>query len=171
MKLHGALVVLVFAGATLLFAQGKQVQDPEQSKELNRQAYIQLLRSNLRANTEAIIKEGMQLDDKQATVFWPIYRTYSAEQTKLGDAKLAIIQDYQRGFLTMNNEKADQLAQRVMELDEKRMALRNKYYGIVSKQLSAVLAVRFFQLEHQLQLIVDLQMASNLPIIEEVSPK
>jgi serine/threonine protein phosphatase PrpC len=171
MKFHLTLLALVFANTSILFAQETQIQDPQQSKELNTQAYIQLLRMDLRANTEALIREGMQLNDQQSAVFWPIYREYSAEQTKLGDARLAIIQDYTHHFLTMNDQKADQLAQRVMELDDKRMALRKKYYGIVSKNLGAVLAVRFFQLEHQIQLILDLQMASHLPIIEQAPSK
>jgi hypothetical protein len=46
------------------------------------------------------------------------------------------------------------------------MALREKYYGILKKALGAVLAARFFEVEHQIQLIMDLQIASNLPIIE-----
>jgi len=82
-------------------------------------------------------------------------------------AKLAIVADYANNFSTMTDEKAGQLAQRVMQLDEKRMALREKYYAAMKKALSPTIAVRFFQVEHQLQLIVDLQIAANLPIIEE----
>jgi hypothetical protein len=37
----------------------------------------------------------------------------------------------------------------------------------MKKALPTVLVVRFFQVENQIQLIVDLQIASNLPIIEE----
>jgi hypothetical protein len=37
--------------------------------------------------------------------------------------------------------------------------------------LPTVLVVRFFQLENQIQLIVDLQIAENLPIIEEAPGK
>ena len=66
-----------------------------------------------------------------------------------------------------DDEKADQLAQRVMALEDQRMALRRKYYELMKKALPTVLVVRFFQVENQIQLIVDLQIASNLPIIEE----
>ena len=66
----------------------------------------------------------------------------------------------------MNNEKADELEVRVIQLDEKRLALREKYYGILKKALPAVLAARFLQLENQIKSIVDLLIASNLPIIE-----
>jgi hypothetical protein len=157
--------------ATCTWAQETKIQDPTQSKELNTQAYVLLLRSDLKAKKEQIIKETMQLNDQQAAIFWPIYREYDAAQTKLADEKLAIIADYAQDFMTMNDEKADELAQRVMQYDEKRMALREKYYGILKKSLPASLAVRFFQVENQIQLIVDLQIASNLPIIEAADTK
>jgi hypothetical protein len=82
----------------------------------------------------------------------------------LGDQKLAIIQDYAKEFLTMNDAKANDLAQRVIALDDQRTALRNKYYDAMNKVLPTVLVVRFFQLDGQIQMLIDLQIASNLPI-------
>ena len=166
-----------FVAAAVLFvactvsAQEKQIQDPAESKELNTQAYIQLLHADLKASKRTLIKEAMQLDESQAAAFWPVYNQYDVEQTKLGDEKLAIVQDYAHNFLAMTPEKADQLAHRVMELDEQRLALRNKYYDLMKKALPTVLVVRFFQIENQIQLIVDLQIAANLPIIEEAPPR
>jgi hypothetical protein len=160
------LAAMVLIAATTVWAQDTKVQDPAQSKELNTRAYIQLLRADMKSKKEQIVKEAMQLNDQQAAIFWPIYREYDAAQTKLADEKLAIIADYAQNFATMNNEKAGEFGQRMMEHDERRMALREKYYGILKKSLPAILAVRFFQVENQIQLIVDLQIASNLPIIE-----
>jgi hypothetical protein len=167
MRIRLMVAVLALMAATGLWAQEKKVQDPAESTELNDQAYIRLLRTDLKAKKQQIIKEAMQLNDQQAAAFWPVYRDYDAEQTKLGDEKLAIVHDYAQNFLTMNDEKADQLAQRVMALDEQRMTLKKKYYEIMKKSLPTVLVVRFFQVENQLQLLVDLQIASNLPIIEQ----
>jgi type IV pilus biogenesis protein CpaD/CtpE len=162
-----AALAMALATATSLCAQGTHVQDPARSKELNTQAYIQLLHADLSAKKEQIVRETMELNDQQSAIFWPIYREYQAAQTKLTADKLAIVADYSQNFSTMTDEKADQLAQRVMQLDEKRMALRERYYAAMKKALSSTIAVRFFQVEHQLQLIVDLQISANLPIIEE----
>jgi hypothetical protein len=167
MRIRWMIALLTVVAATGLWAQEKKVQDPAESAELNDQAYIRLLRTDLKAKKEQIIKEAMQLNDQQAAAFWPIYRNYDTEQTKLGDEKLAIVHDYAQNFLTMTDPKADQLAQRVMALDEQRLAVKKKYYDLLKKALPAVLAVRFFQVENQLQLILDLQIASNLPIIEQ----
>jgi hypothetical protein len=70
--------------------------------------------------------------------------------------------------MTMDDAKADELAQRVMVLDEQRTALRKKYCQAMKKVLPTVLVVRFFQLDNQVQMLIDLPITSNLPIIEEV---
>ena len=156
---------------TTLCAQEKHIKDPSESQELNTESYIQLLRTDLNAQKRQIVNETMQLDDKQARIFWPIYNNYEAELDKLGDEKLAIVREYAANFLTMTNEKADELAQRVMALDDQKMALRRKYYDLMKKSLPAILVVRFFQVENQIQLLVDLKIASNLPIIETAEQK
>jgi hypothetical protein len=135
------------------------------------QTYVGLLRSDLKVSKRAIIKESMQLDDKQAEVFWPLYNQYDVEQTKLGDEKLALIEAYAHDFLTMNDQKADQLANQSLKIEDQRLALRRKYYDLMKKSLPATVVVRFFQLENQIDLIVGLQIASHLPIIEEAPPK
>ncbi len=167
MRIRLTIALLAVMATTGLWAQEKKVQDPAESTELNEQAYVRLLRTDLKAKKDRIIKEVMQLNDQQSSIFWPIYGNYDAEQTKLGDQKLAIIHEYAQNFLTMNDAKADELAQKVMTLDEQRLALRKKYYALLKKALPTVIVVRFFQVENQLQLILDLQIASNLPIIEQ----
>jgi len=160
------LTLALFLGLGVA-AQDKKVVEPGDSAELNTQAYIQLLRQDVQGKREAIIREGMQLDEKQSAAFWPIYKEYAAEQSKLGDQKLAIIDEYARNFLTMNDADAQKLADQVMALDEQRLALRRKYFDLMKKALPTVLVVRFFQLDQQIQLLLDLQVSTHLPIIEE----
>jgi len=78
MTLRSLALILGILPASLLYAQEKHVQDPSTSQELNTRAYIQLLRTDLNAQKEQIIKETMQLDEKQAAVFWPVYKDYES---------------------------------------------------------------------------------------------
>ena len=98
------------------------MQDPAQSKELNTEADVGLPREDVQVKRQEVIKEGMQLDEKQAASFWPVCEQYAGEPKQLGDEKLAIIQDDAKNFMTMDDAKADELAQRVMALDEQRTA-------------------------------------------------
>ena len=46
-----------------------------------------------------------------------------------------------------------------------RNELLAKYYGQVRNALGGITAARFLQVEHQLLLIIDLQIASSLPVV------
>lgn len=175
MWIQGLLLICLSMTPAQAAAQSSQatksVQVDADSQEHNIRAYIELLRADLRSKKVQIITEVMNLDDKDAAIFWPIYREYDLEFSKLGDEKLAIIQDYAKNYLAMTNEKADQLAQRVLALDESRQELRRKYYDKLKQALSPIVAARFTQVENQIEMLVDLQIASSLPIIEEADSK
>jgi hypothetical protein len=117
------MMVAAMMATAGLWAQEKRVRHAAQSKELNTEAYVELLRADVQAKRQEVIKEGMQLDEKQAAAFWPVCEEYAGEQKKLGDQKLAIIQDYAKDFMTMDDAKADELAQRVLVLDEQRTGI------------------------------------------------
>jgi hypothetical protein len=169
MRIRWTVSLLVIVAATGVWAQEKKIQDPAESKELNERAYVRLLRSDLKTKKEAIIKEDMQLTPQQAAAFWPIYKNYDAEQNKLIDQKRAVFQDYAQNFMTMNDEKADQIAQKVIALDDQRLALRKKYYQLMKSAIPTVLVVRFFHVENQIQSLMDLQIDSTLPIVEQAT--
>jgi len=171
MRIRWTVSLLVIVAATGMWAQEKKLQDPAESKELNERAYVRLLRSDLKTKKEAIIKEDMQLTPQQAAAFWPIYKNYDAEQNKLIDQKLAVFQDYALNFMTTNDEKADQIAQRVIALDDQRLALRKKYYQLMKSAIPTVLVVRFFHVENQIQSLMDLQIDSTLPIVEQATER
>jgi hypothetical protein len=169
MRIRWTVVLLVVFAVSGLWAQEKKLQDPAESKELNEQAYARLLRTDLRTKKEAIIKEEMQLTAQQASAFWPIYRDYDAQQNKLIDQKLSVFQEYAQNFMSMTDQKADELAQKVIALDDQRLALRKKYYQLMKAALPTVLVVRFFHVESQIQSLMDLQIDSSLPIVEQAT--
>jgi len=96
--------------------------------------------------------------------FWPIYREYDSEMAKLGDERVALIAEYAKNYDSLTDAVADKLATRAIELDGKRQAVEAKCYERVKAALSPRTAMRFLQVEHQLQLLIDLQIAASLPI-------
>ena len=136
----------------------------QQTKALNLSAYAELLRSDVRAQKVAIITEVMGFTDKEDEAFWPIYRQYDLEMSKLGDERVALIADYAKNYANMNDEIADRLASKALELEARRQELKGQAYQKVKKVLSPLTAARFLQVENQLLLLIDLQIASSLPI-------
>jgi lysyl-tRNA synthetase class I len=130
------------------------------------EAYIELLRSDVKTRKVAIITKVMQFTDEEANAFWPVHREYEFELTKLGDAKLELIKDYAQNYETMTDEKAEELIKAVFKLEGKRTKLKKKYFKKFDKVLPSKTVAKFFQLENQILLLIDLQIASQLPLIK-----
>jgi hypothetical protein len=137
------------------------------AKEKNIQEYIELMRSNVRDEKSQIMGAVMQLDINDAAKFWPIYSQYDAELTKLNNLRVENIEDYARNYSQMTDAKADELIQRSLDYQKQRGELLAKYYQVMKQSVGAITAARFLQVEHQLLLIIDLQIASSLPIVQE----
>ncbi|HXV13897.1 MAG TPA: hypothetical protein VEC56_06790 [Candidatus Krumholzibacteria bacterium] len=125
----------------------------------------ELLRADLRANKTTLITQAMALDPAQFEVFWPIYRAYEADLVKLNDESLAAIKDYAENYANMTDETAKDLLKRGFKIREGRTKLLKKYSSKVGKALSPKVAARWVQVEHALQAAIDLQMASELPLM------
>ena len=146
-------------------SEAKTKKAPVTAQELNLQEYIKLLRHNVRSEKTQLMGAMMQLDPDEAAKFWPIYRDYDAELTKLNDLRVANIEDYAKSYNEMTDEKADQLIQSAIQYQQQRNELLAKYYGQVRNALGGITGARFLQVEHQLLLIIDLQIASRLPVV------
>lgn len=135
----------------------------------NIQAYVELMRADVRDQKAEIMGSMMQLNIDDAAKFWPIYSEYDAELTKVNNLRVANITEYADDYSQMTDAKADELIHNALNYRQQRSELLAKYYGRVKESLGAITAARFLQVEDQLLLIIDLQIASSLPIVGEGS--
>jgi hypothetical protein len=159
--------LLIHAPNVLAQHAAAQPAKTETTEETNIRAYIELLRADVKAQKTGILTQIMQLNDEQAEKFWPIYREYDFELQTLNDRKLAGIQEYAKNYQNMTDDKADELAKLALELENQRNDLKKKYYEKFREQLGGIIAARFLQVENQMLMVIDLQIASSLPIVEK----
>lgn len=172
---HRILLVTLFVLPTLVASPGAAqtettTENPAASasvdpQEANIKAYVELLRADVRQQKAEIMGSVMVLSAADAAKFWPIYSEYEAALNKLSDQRVANIREYARSYNDMTNEKADELIKNAMAYQKQRSALLEKTYERVKRALGGVTAARFVQVESQLLNIIDLQIASALPIV------
>ena len=126
---------------------------------------IAMLRSDLRSSRKQIVAANMRLTDTEAEKFWPTYDQYVNELVNINDAKYALIKEYLQST-NMTEEQADSLSRRWLTVDESVVQLRLKYIPIFRKALSARGTALFFQIDRRVQMMIDLQLASSLPLVE-----
>lgn len=127
---------------------------------------IELLRKDLRAQKKQLVAANLNLTTDQATKFWPVYDQYIAEQTEIHDQKYAVIKEFATSRGSITDEKALDLTRRALAVDEQVTQLRTKYVPNFLKVLPGRQVATFFQIDRRLQMMVDLQLMSQLPLIQ-----
>lgn len=155
-----------FLGLTVLAALAFGSVAAAQTVTESPDKYIELLRSDLRADRVAIITEAMDFTEAESKAFWPIYREYENEMMKLGDKDVALIKDYAANYTTMTGDKAMDLMKNSLENEEDSIKLRKKYLDKFAKVLPGTKAAKFFQIDRSLDRLIDLQVASEIPLFE-----
>ena len=138
----------------------------DDARDVNLRAYVELLRSDVRAQKVAILSEMMDFTEQEDAKFWPIYREYDLELSKINDDRVALIQEYATNYEQMTDPVADKLARGALDLEARRNALKLQYYDRLKTALSAKTAARFLQVENQLLMILDLQISAALPVVK-----
>jgi len=134
---------------------------------------IVLLRQDLRAKKMQVIGQNMSLSDAEAQKFWPIYNHYVKDLQEVNNQKYDLLKQYAHMWSTMTDQDAMIYVRHWLEVDEEVQALRVKYVPVVYQVLPGKKAATFFQLDRRLNMIVDLQLFSQIPLakVKESSPQ
>ncbi len=166
------LAALVISGAALLShpsavaqAGGAAASAPPSSQSSMSQD-IDLLRKDIRSQKKQIIAANMPLTDTEAQAFWPVYDQYTAELVKINNDKYALIQEYAQSYGSMTDAQADNWSARALKLDADVAALRQKYWPNFRKVLPAKKAALYEQIERRAQMLIDVQLASQIPLLQ-----
>ena len=141
---------------------------PEARKNDPTYAYIDAVCSDLARGKAEIFKTVMNLSPSEAESFWPIYRAYERELSAMSDQRAELTRTFVRAVQanSLDNPTAQQLGNAWWDHESQRLALVRKYYGRVLKEISPLRAAQFAQIEHRVNLILDLGVASELPLVK-----
>jgi hypothetical protein len=170
------LAVAVLAGIhvcgnsrTLTVAQDKPTSSTGmvvRSGENSSDQQMALMHRQIDSMKKQIIAANVTLTDTEATKFWPVYEQYSAELKKITYTKNALINEYAEEYGSLTDEQADSLIRRWLDSDIAVFELRRKYLPIFRKVLSGKVTATFFQVEHRINAMIDLQLTSQLPLMQ-----
>ena len=107
------LLSLALLAAPVLCAQPPL--GPDETKETNVKAYVDLLRKDIKTEKVAILTEMLALDPEEASKFWPIYHAYDKELTKLGDERLALFRMYIENYSNLTDQQATTIVNGLMD--------------------------------------------------------
>ena len=134
-----------------------------QTQEIGYNSSIEVARADSRAQRANIVGTAMNLSDKEASVFWPVYRQYEYQRSTLEDSRVAIIKEYADKYPVLTDAEAKGMAERMFEYEFHLTALKKTYFKKFNKVLSALTVTKFFQLDRRIDLLADMNLESGLP--------
>lgn len=171
MKARSMVIVL---SAVCIFLTLKLVARPSQQKQggetltvgpiVASDADIQLLRQDVRAQKQKLIAQNIPMNESEAVKFWAVYNRYTQDLRGVYDEKFRLIKQYRDSWGSMSDDDALIYIRRWLELDAQASELRSKYVLDVSNALPGKKAATFFQLDRRIGMMIDLQIASQIPL-------
>jgi len=157
--------ILVFLGLTAatgtVFAQRETQTGYQVEKDLD------LIRRDLRSEKKKIIAMNVPLTETEATKFWPVYDEYAGAMSKHYDQFYALIKDYAANQKTLTDAQAAEMVTRWSDLQVQIAQTRQKYVPIVGRTIPGRKAALFFQIDRRLYSLMDLQIASEVPLVAQ----
>jgi hypothetical protein len=164
-----AFIGMCVSGSPGVIAQDRSSQSaaavPASADAFTNQQFALLLK-DIRSIKKQVIAANLTLTDSEATKFWPVYEQYSAEFGKINDARAALVKEYSDEYGTQTDEQADSLVRRWLDVDIAAAQLRQKYVPIFRAVLPGKKAATFFQLDRRISMMIDVQLTSQLPLMQ-----
>ncbi len=129
-------------------------------------ANIQLMRQDVRSQRKQIVAANMPLTETEATKFWPVYDRFVAETIKVNDVRFALIKEYAKNYEAVTDEQADSFIKRWLALDQDNTQLRLTFIPEFEKVISHKKTALFFQIDRRVSMMIELQLASQVPLLK-----
>jgi len=128
--------------------------------------YIDAVRIELFDGKVGLISGVMKLSNEEAEVFWPIYYEYELELFEIGDRRVDLIERFVTAHQAkiLNDREARKMAAEWLKQGTDRLVLLKKYHELIANELSMLHAIQFLQIEHRVNTVIDLMIASELPL-------
>jgi len=152
------LFVAVLACGMMAASIGQAIAQTDQD-------LIEVARSVVKANREAVIISTMQLTEAEGKDFWPLYHEYRFEMDKISDKLMNLVLAYAKDYPDVSNDRAKQWLKEYLDLQQEQVNMRTAYLKKFSKILPAARALRVAQVETRLDLMDHLQLAAQVPLM------
>jgi hypothetical protein len=126
---------------------------------------INVIRSVIKADRQAVVAETLQLTEAESQGFWPLYHQYRAEMDKVGDGLLKLVQEYADYYPGVPEDRARKMLKEMGALEKELVSTRTSFLKKFGKVLPPGKNLRFAQVENRLDLALRLDLASNIPLV------
>lgn len=155
---RAALLIVAAALAVPAFA----AEDEAEASDM------EVLRDKVYADKRDIVAKNMDLTDKEAKTFWPIYEAYQTDLHKINERLVKLINDYALAYNkgALLDRTAKKLIDEAIDIELAEVKLKQRYMPKLSGALPLVKALRYLQIENKIRAIVRYELAYAIPLAD-----
>ena len=128
--------------------------------------YLQQLRAEIATDRQALVGAGLALTDEEGAAFWPVYRDYRNDMSKVGDRMQKLIQDFADVWDVATEEQAKTMVNEMLAIQRDEIKVRKSHLSKFRKVLPEVKVARLLQIENKIDAIIKVELVSGIPLIE-----
>src|SRR6478752_828614 len=144
-------LALVFAFSASALAQSPTKED------------IDILQSVYGKSKTDIVNNYMNLSGAKLESFVKVYDKYENERKALGRKKIQLIDEYSKNYMTLTDEKAEEISKSMLKNNMDYQKLYSKYFDQFKKAIGAMDTAKFLQLEIYLQTTIQAEIQDSVP--------
>jgi hypothetical protein len=165
MEITRRTCLTAFGAGALGLALPALAQDAATSQENTRDS-IELSRADIANKRQEIITKWMDFTPDESNAFWPVYREYQADQAKVGDEQVKLLDDYLKNYDTLTDDQANKIVDNWLKLRKQRIDNQQKYVGRYRKILPGKKVARFYQLDSAMDAVISAGVQGSLPMVK-----
>ena len=123
----------------------------------------ELIKSYFKLTKMALVEDAMALSEENGAIFWPLYKQYDVEASKLNQFRIDYLNDYVEQVDNITDEQVDEFLKQSNSYNKKMVSLKSRYYKLMKKELSSKVAIRFMLVEEYIQTAVKYELLETLP--------
>jgi len=128
-------------------------------------AFLEALQKDVATLRMDAMQSTIQLQAGEASTFWTIYEEFLGEMNDRVAGRTELLRDYAVQYAELTDDQAIAMGKRAIKMEMDRMTLISRYFDRISNEVSGVTAGQFYQIEQQTDLLIDLRLAMEVPII------
>lgn len=129
---------------------------------------LEKLKTVLQQEREAIFIEALHLSVSQATMFHPIFVDFNKEKRILDEQLIKLIIRYSNNYNLLDKDIMGSFIKKSKQYQTKEVAVRNKYYKRMSKEISTEIASQFYEVDDFLSTNLRLSVLMGLPFTSSI---
>ena len=158
-------LLLCFAVALLVPSTVATAQTGQLQVDLEYE--VAAARALMEKERRIVLASELLLNAEERDAFWPLYNEYAEEITEVSEIRVQLIADYAANYDNMTDEFANRMLRDHFEFQSRRLKTQQKYLKRFKRVLPPTKVVRFYQVENKLDAIVNFNLASQIPMVQD----